>query len=104
MGDAMVGGWGDLAFVCPRSKTACGRTETGNFNFNFKGKTTQGWCCRGHAENKILKIHFGVYKAPLNSFQLLFPWSRTSKWAKIGGGGGGGSTYVLGLGLILNIY
>ena len=25
MGDAMVGSWGDLADVRPRSKTACGR-------------------------------------------------------------------------------
>ena len=35
MGDAMVGGWGDPAYVRPRSKTACGRSETRNFNFNF---------------------------------------------------------------------
>ena len=36
MGDAMVGRWGDSACVHPRNKAACGRTETSNFNFNFK--------------------------------------------------------------------
>ena len=35
MGDAMVEGWGDPAYVRPRSKTACGTTETRKFNFNF---------------------------------------------------------------------
>ena len=40
-------------------------------------KTTVNCGCRhGHVKNKIVKIHFWVYKAPLNSLEATF----STKW------------------------
>ena len=70
MGDAMVGSWGDSAYVRRRIKTACGRTETSNFLTD-----------RRHVKKTAASI-FTVKTNEITRKHLILCSSISDKWQK----------------------